>query len=193
MTLGDLIQLVRLSYRAPRAGARALIDMNLPHSVVWQALVLMAIVLTLLGSFGTQISGSPTGEAAPDANLFGMAVVHLVLLVTPAALVHVIGERTGGKARFADAMLLLLWLQFLILPIQIAATIMQAQGSGLTGGILLVYVVVTFWLMTNFVTELHGYRSRLHVFLGILAVSVVLGLLLLPFLDPAFAGASENV
>jgi hypothetical protein len=185
MTADDLIRIARLSYANPRAGARAILCQNLPHAARWQALILLAVILTLIGAMG-EWAMPATDMPVPQFNYFGVAVVHAVLLAVPAGLIHIIGDRTGSNAGFMDALVIVLWLQTLLLPLQLTATLALAIGPTLAQAIILMFAGVTFWLLTNFVTELHGYRSRLNVFLGILTVSIVLALLMLPFLDPNF-------
>ncbi len=189
MTQAEFRQLMMLSYVAPRAAARYWIDQRLPLVLICQALLLMAVVLTLIGGLEHAMAQDQPPPQLAGGNQFSVVLVHAVLLLVPAALIHVIGERSRSTARFADAILMIVWLQFVLLPIQIAATLTLGAGSGLTDAILFVYVAVTFWLLTHFVTELHGYKSRMNVFLGILTVSIVLGLMLIPFIDPSFAGA----
>jgi hypothetical protein len=189
MTQAEFIRMILLSYSVPRAGSRALISLRLPLPLVAQTLVLMAILLTLIGALEQAFAPTEAVPQIADGNLLVVVVIHTILLLVPAALIHVIGDRTGSTSRFADALLLVLWAQFLVLPFQLLATLTLGLGSNLTDVVLFIYVAVTFWLLTHFVTELHGYTSRLNVFLGIVAVSIVLGLMLIPFIDPSFAGA----
>jgi hypothetical protein len=187
MTGGDLQRLAVISVISPKTGARVLLDLGLPNPVRWLALSLLAVLLTLIGAGGELLAAPPESGDAVSPGYLGVAVIHAVLLILPAALIHVIGERTGGQATFPDAVLIVVWLQFLLLPVQVAATLAQALIPSLSGAVLMTLAVATFWLLTNFVAELHGYRSRLNVFLGILTVSVVFTIFLLPFLDPSFS------
>ena len=187
MTTGDIQRMAALSVISPKDGARLLLDLRLPQPVRWLGLGLMAVLLTLIGAGGEWLSGPSEGGPAVAHNYFAFAVIHVVLLVLPAALIHVIGERTGGQAGFPDAVLIVVWLQFLLLPLQAVVTLLEALAPGLTQPGLILMAAATFWLLTNFVAELHGYRSRLNVFLGILTVAIVFAIFLLPFLDPSFS------
>jgi hypothetical protein len=193
MTQFSIAQLLRQSFSSPRRTARHLISRQVRLSVLWQALFLLAILLTLIGYSGNLLMGDAGRQNIEQLNLFVTLLIHAILLLVPALLVHVIGERTGGEGRFSDALLLFLWLQVLLLPVQILATLAQSLSWSSSDAILLAYVAMALWLMTNFVTELHGYSSPLNVLLGIMTVLIVMGLLILPFLDPVFAGENLNV
>ncbi len=189
MSLDSLRAIVSLSYSNPRLAARFWIDQQLSFLIVAQMLLLMAVILTLVGAVEHMVADVDPATLVAGGNLFSVVMIHTVLMVIPGALIHVIGDRTGSTARFADSLMMVVWLQVVVLPIQIAATLSLALGGALTSTILFAYVAVTFWILTHFVTELHGYKSRLNVFLGIMTVSIVLGVLLIPFFDPSFAGA----
>lgn len=189
MTLDVFRAIFALSYTDPRKAAQYWIGQQLSFLTAVQMLLLMAIILTLVGAIEQMVTDIDPASLVAGGNRFSVMLIHSVLIAVPGALIHVIGDRTGSTARFADSLMMVVWLQVVVLPIQFAATLSLALGGAFTSTILFTYVAVTFWILTHFITELHGYKSRLNVFLGIMTVSIVLGLLLIPFLDPSFAGA----
>ncbi len=184
MTLTYLRMLAVLSVVDPKAAIRMLLDLRLPDRACWYALALMPVLLTLISAVvEMMISSAP---APRPVNYFGMTVIHFVLIIVPAGLIHVIGERTGTTATFADALLTMLWLEFVLLPLQVIVLLLKAFSPELAAAALFCFAGLSIWLLTNFIAELHGYRSRLNVFLGIMTASLVMSLLVLPFMDPNF-------
>jgi hypothetical protein len=186
MTLNDVSRLLGVSLLMPRVGVRLLLELQVPHVATWLGLGLMSVLLTLIGAAGFYLS--PEGLAPNEAvNYVGFVVVHAILLALPAGLIYIVGERTGSLAPFMDALLLMVWLQVMLLPLTLISTIAVAVSEPAGQLFMVLSGVATLWFLTNFVTELHRYRSRRNVFLGIIAASVVLGVLMLPLLDPRFA------
>lgn len=186
MNFGDLTRLLKVSLLMPRIGVRLLLDLHLPNAVTWLGLLLVSVLLTLMGAVGLYLAPATLPDAL-DANYLGFVAVHAILLLLPAGLIHIVGERTGSLAHFMEALLLMVWLQVMLLPLTLVTTIAVAVSDPVGQIVMVICGVATLWFLTNFVTELHHYRSRRNVFLGIVAASIVLGVLMLPLFDPRFA------
>jgi len=185
---GHLLYLGRLTLREPKKGLREVLRLDLPMQTRIEALVLLSVLSTLLLVAGMWIAPPPAGSPLIEL-LGGSPVISAAIqaggLLVMAVLVHAVGRVWGGQGSFADAVLSLVWLQALFLALQAVQVLLLLVLPPAASLISLVSMVLFFWLLTHFVTELHGFSSAGRVFLGIVAVflgmSMLLGALLTAF------------
>jgi hypothetical protein len=174
----------RETLRAPRAGVRRLLEMDLPMEARWLGLLLV----TVLSVFVTGLSllllppGSEPGILALLADPFVGVPSQALSLVVGAAAIAGIGRFFGGRGGFADALLVIIWVEFLMTLAQMAElAVMLAVPP--VGALLALAVLAWFlWVIVNAIAELHGFRNLVLVFLGLaggfVVVVVALALLL---------------
>lgn len=187
MTATQLAELLRDTLRDPRGVARLLLGMNLPINALWLAAALAAIGSALLThlSLGLMMPNETGAMMVMPSPLF-TAMSQMVVLVLTAGLAAFLGQRLGGKGSFPSALLLVVWLQFVLLALQVAQLVLMAVIPPL--GMMLGYaaVGVFFWLLSAFTAELHGFRSTALTFLGVFLATLVtaffLALLLFPMM-----------
>lgn len=188
LSLPVLIELARFTVQRPREGARMVMRADLPMNARWVGLAITAIVSAVLAHLS--ISLLPAAEQAQMAEVvlspIGSAVLQASLMVVSVFLVHGLGRFLGGQGNFADALILMVWLQFILLILQVAQIVIQVIVPPLSDFIGVASVFLFLWLLSNFVAELHGFRSVPKVFFGIVAVLVamafVLAFLMLPMI-----------
>lgn len=192
MTVQGLAELMRETLRDPRGGARAVLRMGIPAEARWTGLALMAVGSALLTHFGIAMT-MPMGDAGAGATLalpspLATAATQLVVLVVTAVLATWIGRWAGGTGQFADALLLVVWLQVILIVVQFVQMVLMLLVPPLGALVGYASVALFFWLLTAFVAELHGFRSLgltfLGVILAILAVAFLLALFLYPTMGP---------
>jgi hypothetical protein len=93
-------------------------------------------------------------------------------------LIHRVGRAFGGTGSFPDALLIVVWLQCLTLVLQVVQLVVNLISPALAGIIGLGGFVLFLWLMTSFIAELHGFRSRGLVFVGMVVSAFAAGLLI---------------
>lgn len=184
ITLASVGTLMRLTIRDPRGGARRILHIDPPMVARWWLLALVAVVSALL-TYASYALLPPEAQeilAAGMASPLRSALVQLLVLVICAVAVDRIGRWRRGAGTFPDAVLLVGWLQFMLTGVQAAQVLAQLLLPPLAEGISLFGIALFLWLFTNFVAELHGFRSLFSVFAGIigtiLAASLVLALVL---------------
>jgi hypothetical protein len=74
--------------------------------------------------------------------------------------------------------LIVVWLQCLTLVLQLLQLVALVIAPPLAGIIGLGGFVLFLWLMTHFIAELHGFRNRGLVFLGMVLTALVAGLVI---------------
>lgn len=175
-----IMTLAELTLQDPRRATRALLALGLPLPARTLGLLLVAVVSALVMSI--QI-GFGAGQVDPmiailTASPFRAALLQWLALALSALMVHGIGRACGGKGNLPDAILITVWLQFLLLGLQVFQLVAGLVSPALAGMIGLASLALFLWLLTAFVTELHGFRSRGVVFVGILASGLSAGLII---------------
>lgn len=169
-----VLELVRFSVQSPRSAVRQILAMAIPYAARWLLFLLVisaSAVLTHVGfdllpqddrAFMETAMSSPLRTAILQAGCLLMAVLA----------VHRVGRWRGGTGNFADSLLLVGWLQFILLCLQITQIIALLILPPVAEIIGVIGLVLSFWLLTQFILELHGFQSAWKVFLGILGVLV---------------------
>jgi Yip1 domain len=195
LTLPDLVALMRLTLQAPRKGARRIMEMNLPINARWLALLLVAAG----SAIGTHLSIAlmPPEQRemilALIASPMSTALMQAGIWAVIAAAIAVGGRMRGGEGTFPDALILMAWLQFMLLClqlVQVAAGVVLPILADLIG---LAGLGLLLWLLTNFVAELHGFRSLVAVFAGLVAGAFALMFLAAILLSVIFGSPSGGV
>lgn len=169
----------------PRGAIQRLCALNLSRPVLWQALMLMVVVSVLAIEVSAMIS-PPVGDGSAETQAI------LALLDRPAILVlaegsalvlmvfavHWVGRMFGGQGRFEQAILVVAWLQAIMLLAQVAQIVLVAVAPVLAGLVFIAVVGLYFWLLTMFVSEIHGFENPLAVLAGIIGtmIGAIIGL-----------------
>ncbi|WP_212523271.1 Yip1 family protein [Actibacterium sp. MT2.3-13A] len=179
-TLTSLLILARDTVRRPQEGARRVLSLPLPPRAAWDGLALVLILSLLLTHLTNLILPAPVDPLLPlfaNSPLLTAAILggFMVAMVTA---IYGVGRVMGGHGTFEGALRLTVWLQFIMLVIQVVQT-----------GFLLVLPIVAvligplafglmLWLLTNFIAVLHGFRSLGAVFMMIMVTAFGLGFVL---------------
>lgn len=189
--LGEQMKdLVRLSLQDPRAGARAVLSLGVPMPARTLGLLLMAVASAVLMQVGFMIL-PPTDDALAVfmmASPLRTAIIQWVILAVSVLLIYRVGRAWGGKGSLPDSLLVVVWLQVIMLGVQVVQVVALIIAPPVAAIINLAGLVLFFWLMTSFIAELHGFASRGAVLAGLLvtsfAVAMILVLLLILILGP---------
>jgi hypothetical protein len=181
--LPNLLSALRYSLQSPRDAIRQVIDSEPPMTARWIALLLVAIASTFL----TLLSFSlvPSDELPPAlvrsmGSPLSLAVIHLVVLFVSVHLLFRIGRFRNGRGSFADCLTVLIWFQIIMLAVQAVQLALQVLLPPFAPAAYFAGLALFFWLLTNFVAELHGFASLSKTFFGIL-VALAVPILLLGF------------
>lgn len=176
MNLEFLQNLILLTVTNPRAAARQVIAMNLPIKSGWTALLLVSVLSALFGFLGFlffPVKGDPM-MAALFGSPFNTALIQIAVQFITAFMVWAVGTRFGGVGSLSNAVAVVAWVQVPLIALQvvqlIAMVLIPPLASILGLGGLILYAVI----LSQAVAELHGFRSAVVVFFGILGVSFVM-------------------
>ena len=171
----DLTALTSLTLRAPREAARAILAAGIDRARHFE---LFLLVIALSGALGQlTIILLPLPEAPEDApQITGLTIAALVgaSILVLTFIMYLGGRVFGGTGDVRDALLLVLWAQFLMTVLQAVELVVAVLVPGAGGVLALVAVVFLLWLLTNFTAELHGFDSLARTFVGL--VAAMLGL-----------------
>ena len=179
MTLGYILQLFGQTLRAPRDVAQQILALDWPRQARWQALFLVAVLSIIAAQIIQILSGEVVmttllGVTVSLAITIGLA--QLIIMVVGAYAADILGRLAGGRGSLDGAILLLAWLQAVLLIFQVIQIALLFALPGLSTLMGLAAFVLSFWLLTVFIAELHGFRSMALVLLSILMTMVLLGL-----------------
>lgn len=179
-TFTQVLALAGRTVQNPREGASEVLSLGLPRDALWTAVALVVVLSILLSQFSALMMGA--SGAAPMAGIRISPVmgglVQLGLLVGMAAAIHLVGRAMGGSGSFPEALLLMAWLQFIMICVQVVQLLAILVIPPLTGIIFILGLVLFLWLLTNFVAVLHGFRSLAQVFVMILVTAFAIAFFL---------------
>lgn len=185
-----LMRMVVDTLRAPRKGAAMMLGFGFAPIVGWLALLLMAVASTVLThiSFAMMPPESREVWGAAMGSPIRTAMLQWVVLLISVHAIHKVGRKMGGTGSLDGAVVLVAWLQFILLCVQVAQLVTQALLPPLSDVLGIFGLVLFLWLLTNFVAELHGFTNLGLTFLGIF-VTVFAASIVLAFVFALFIGA----
>ncbi len=171
LNLPSLLQLAWTTVRTPRDGARVIKSVVLPRSARWEVLFLIVVISVFLAQISTYlITGQATIVMGPFlANPIMACIIQMSLLIIMVFAIYWIGHAMGGTGSFEDAILLVAWMQFVMVCLQVIQTVSLVLLPPLATLIGIAGLGLFFWLLTNFIAELHGFTSLGRVFLMVIA------------------------
>lgn len=166
---GPVPILLQRTFRDPQAAARALIDVELPAEARWTAVALVS-VLALIGLNLALWMGPATGPTVFSAMAQmwpGLAVQVLSILLLAGVMV-LAGRIQGGQGRFADALVLVAWIEFIMVLSQAVQIVAMLLLPGLSLLVSLGSLLLFVWLMTHFTAALHRLPSLGRVMMALI-------------------------
>lgn len=178
--MSELFGLVGDTLRAPRQTFARLLALRLPVPVLAQALILVVVLSVLLAELSNLMVSylHPPGMGAMLLSPFFFGVLQLALLTGTLLAIHWVGRALGGQGSLAGAILVVAWLQFIMVCVQLVQSAALLFLPSLAWAIGVGGLVLFLWLLTNFIAELHGFAALGRVFAMILftMLGVALGL-----------------
>lgn len=186
MTREQLVGLVTEAVRDPRANARRIVALPLPGNTLFETLVLVSL-LAIIGVYCVAwiaLRGQPEIMDLPAP--FAMVALQIGAMLLLTVALTVIGRGFKGAGDFQGSLRIMVWLQFLMVIMQAVQLVALLVLPPLAGLLSLVSIALLGWISTGLIAGLHGFRSLgltlLGMIGGMIMVSIVLMLLLAPFL-----------
>lgn len=180
MRIGDIGDLVVLTLRDPAQALRVLRGLDLDLAARWMLLVLSVTLSTLIAGVAEMAFPLPAGD--PFAPVLGvpitLAAIQFGALTLSAALVTVIGRAFGGQGTFADAILVIGWVELILVGLQAMQLVLMLVIPSTGQMTALVAFGLSLYLTIAFTKALHGFTSTAKVALGFVGCVLVLGFIL---------------
>jgi Yip1 domain len=166
----QLADLARQTLDDPRAVVRSLVALRVPLPARTAGLLLVSVLSALLLHLGFLILPEAEDPIARfmSQSPFRSAVIQWLILVVTVLAIHRIGRAFGGRASLPDALLVVVWLQVIMLGVQVLQLLALILFAPLAGLVNLAGLVLFFWLFSSFIAEIHGFSSRWAVLAGVL-------------------------
>lgn len=172
---------MRLLYRLlfetlqdPQKGARRVMALKLTLAERLQAFALAVLVSVILAQITRLVL--PADEGTAMGVMLGTPVqtglLQTAVLAVTFLAMFLIGRAFGGVGTWPDALLLVVWLEFIMIGLQAFQTLAILILPPLGWMIGLAGLGLFLWLLTHFTAALHRFASLWRVF-GMIVVSVV--------------------
>lgn len=176
----QMVALMAVTLRTPQAAARTVMHYPAPMQARWLALLLIAVVSALLVHLAFALQ--PPEAQAVFGPLMSSPIrttgLQWLMLVIATGLMTQIGRWRGGHGTFPEALSLVVWLQMVLMLVQLAQLVLLLVLPPLADLLGLASMVLFLWLLTQFTCALHGFRQPWLVFLGIVVTAFVLMMML---------------
>lgn len=176
-----------LTLKAPRRGLRRILDLPRPKGVEIVVLALVG-VLSALAFYLSVLLFAPVSLALLEQiglRPFTMACLQFAVMLMGAGMMAKIGAWRGGQGTFEECAVALAWLQTILLVFQLGQILLLLLVPPVA--VLLGYVAfgLFFAFLVQFTAEVHGFRSIISVFMGVI-LSLFLMLMLVSFILALF-------
>ena len=185
----DLLRMIGEGYTAPRHTMRRLLDAGYGLQVALTFLALAFLIEAILAIlFGGRAGGVSLGV------YFVNAALQLAVFFLLSGLIQAVGRAAGGQGTLAGAQLVVGWQALVTSPLtpltigfasafrgqpdiagDAAAPVEVPAGGGFLA---LLYVAISFWLMANYIAELHRFRNTWGVLGALVGVTFACGIVL---------------
>jgi hypothetical protein len=192
LSLKTLMAMVRGALVNPRQSVRDVLALQIAPGTGWLALILMAVLSALLSHLSFALMPSDAKEFMAEAmsSPIRTALIQWVAMLVSVHLIHRVGRWRGGVGTLAQTVVVAAWLQFILLCVQAVQVVAQIALPVLGNLLSIVGLVLFFFLLTNFVAELHRFKSLGAVFTGIVVTMLVVAFLLAIILVAFFGGTA---
>ena len=166
ITLQTLLRNAWDTVRSPREGAAWVMTFQMPRAERWLLLLLITVLSVIMAHISGLLLLSQTDVFMGQilASPFVSTILQMSLLVITVFIIFWMGRAMGGQGGFGDTILLVAWLQFIMGCLQVIQLLAMITIPALGSLLGVVGLVMFFWLLTNFVAELHGFQSLGQVF-----------------------------
>ena len=161
MTPTEVLTLfVYLSVKNPARAARRLIDFRITRQMLWSGLILMAILNTLMQQLSNFLIPGPSLLPGITDVAFIYFIFVIGGLVSIVFAIYFVGRTFGGRGSVSDVMIVIIWLQFLRLLVQVLVLFfLFFKLPTLSLLVVLAGTIFGFWILIHFVNQAHSFES----------------------------------
>lgn len=175
----DLQALVKQTLSSPKDAADQLIALRrgVSSEALWSAVVLAAVLNTLVISLGMQLLPPSPEQVALMPRVFFrpglLAIFAAGAIVLMVFVLHWAGRMMGGKGDLRDMLAVVTWLQIIQVGLQLVVLIVGVLAVQLASFVNMVAFIWGVWILISFVDRVHGFESVMKS-LAVLVTGIVL-------------------
>jgi hypothetical protein len=160
----------------PRVAARRVLAADVPRDELLLAAVLVSCLGVVLGFFAVLMSPEAVDmvSAAVIGNPILGAGAQLAVMAVAVFLTVRIGRLFGGKGDLRGALALVVWLNAMMVLIQVVQLVALALLPPVAALLAIVTVFWALWAYANFIAELHGFQNPAIVLGAVVLTAIVL-------------------
>ena len=154
-----LSELVITSVRDPALAANMLLVLSVDRRTLWTALLLMAVLNTLIQQIGlVLIPGSSPFPGVFDSALIYFCFVYgtFVLIVFS---IYWVGRSFGGHGTMENVMVTIVWLQFLREIVESIGLLLFFVAPTLSLLLVFAATLIGFWMLIHFINQAHDFQN----------------------------------
>ncbi|EAR51650.1 hypothetical protein OG2516_03660 [Oceanicola granulosus HTCC2516] len=170
--LPGLLRLLWATIERPAEVARMILAQRLSRQTLWLALVLVTVLSVLLVGLLNLVAPPPEDAVMLAVTPFAYAFILGGSLVIAVFALHFTGRMLGGSGELPDTLALLVWLQTLLLALQLVQLVLILVSPLLGGIAALLSIAAALWVLLHFINEAQSFGS-----LGRAALTLVVSLL----------------
>ena len=181
-----VVLLLRESILRPRQAVRQILTVGEGLGLAFIAVGIMAILSAAISVMLSWFS-APSGQPDMDYLLnrpFILAALQALGMIIFSAVVLGVGRIFKGKGRFAQILLVVAWLDFILLFLQLAMLLLVLAIPVMGGITLIATMCLVTWLLANFIAEVHGFQSTFATLAVLIGVMLLIGMALVQFSPP---------
>jgi hypothetical protein len=168
-----LFDLMKDTVVNPPKGVARLLALNPPLQARWIGLGIVMALSAVLATLSQMMLAVATDDQITVAPApVAMVLVQGILLVYGAWAMAFFGRRFGGTGQFADALLLVVWMEFVLIIGQAVQLVLMVLFPLSALVLTIALVGLMFWLLVRFTAALHGFTNLALVAFGVLVVFV---------------------
>ncbi len=174
MDFRTLLHLARDTLVNPREGAAQVLRIALPTQALVLLFALAVVGSMIVSEITTLVFSSATADPFEALSPIVSGVIQAGILYFVIHAIHRIGMFFGGKGTLHGAFILVIWLQFILIAVQLAQVVIIMIFPPLAPMITILVLGLFFWLLVNFIAVLHGFTMLWQVAVATLLSTFVL-------------------
>lgn len=182
--LGNLIQLAIASLRTPKRSLRIILDLVITMPELIQATALVVALSMMLPIISLMFQPAEVQEAMKAYSTHPVPVyfLQMAILIGSAFIINFISQIFKGHGTFKEMLTAMVWMQFILIIIQVLQLVISILAPQLNGIILLFSLMAMVYLTVNFIMEIHGFTNSFSVAVGVFGsffgIALILSILL---------------
>lgn len=171
-----LLRLARDTVSDPQGGAAEVLRLAPARPALHLCFALVVVGSLILGEIVALLVPLPEAGPLSGQSALALGLLQAVFLYMAAYAIAHVGRMFGGSGTFDGALALITWLQFIFLLVQLVQLVVLFLMPPIAGIVTILAIGLFFWLLVNFITELHGFIS-----LGMVSVMTMVSLVVILF------------